>query len=361
MIIEDHAIHMESMRDSVQHHEKDERLTVWQGDTRVDMVNGERATSLQTQRAIRDSVSISQEGMQRFVNSAKKNAFMEPIVKTADAEEETALTPELQMMKSILEKFFGIKIDVVTPEEMAEGEGGKQTVTPTEGQPTPQADQQELQGWGIDYSYHETNYTKETVQFKAAGTVTTQDGRELNFETQLEMSKETYEEINVSFKAGDALIDPLVVNFDKMGAQLTNEKYDFDLNADGEKEKISFVTQGSGFLALDKNNNNTIDDGSELFGPQTNNGFAELKAYDNDQNGWIDEKDKVFYDLRIWSKNQDGSDSLSTLTERNVGAIYLDSISTQFKMDNGQVRETGLYLEENGTTGFIQEVDLKVE
>ena len=51
---------------------------------------------------------------------------------------------------------------------------------------------------------------------------------------------------------------------------------------------------GSGFLALDKNGNGKIDDGSELFGTKSGDGFADLAEYDSDGNGWIDEKGRVY-------------------------------------------------------------------
>lgn len=57
--------------------------------------------------------------------------------------------------------------------------------------------------------------------------------------------------------------------------------------------------RGSGFLALDRNQNGVVDDGSELFGTQSGDGFAHLALYDQDSNGWIDANDPVFDKLRI--------------------------------------------------------------
>ncbi len=64
---------------------------------------------------------------------------------------------------------------------------------------------------------------------------------------------------------------------------LVKKKFEFDLDFDGDPEQISYVGSGSGFLALDLNDNNQIDAGNELFGPETGHGFSELAQYDVDQ------------------------------------------------------------------------------
>lgn len=42
-------------------------------------------------------------------------------------------------------------------------------------------------------------------------------------------------------------------------------------------------------LSLDQNGNGEIDNGTELFGTKSGDGFADLARYDLDYNGWIDE------------------------------------------------------------------------
>ena len=44
------------------------------------------------------------------------------------------------------------------------------------------------------------------------------------------------------------------------------------------------MLNGSGYLALDKNGDGTINDGSELFGTRNGDGFADLAQYDEDGN-----------------------------------------------------------------------------
>ncbi len=132
---------------------------------------------------------------------------------------------------------------------------------------------------------------------------------------------------------------------------------------DGELNEMVFPAQGSGFLALDKDKDGKINDGSELFGPSTGNGFAELAQYDQDGNGWIDARDDVFSELQIWSKGPDGEDRLVGLGKAGIGAIYLGSIQSDFMIkeagyqDLAQVKKTGIYVLADGAVGSIQEMN----
>ena len=99
---------------------------------------------------------------------------------------------------------------------------------------------------------------------------------------------------------------------------------------------------------------------------QSGNGFADLSAYDSDKNNWIDENDAVYSRLLVWSKDSAGKDTLSTLAQRNVGALYLGNVATPFDLKDsenalqGQVRSSGIYLNENGSVGTLQQIDLVV-
>jgi hypothetical protein len=224
--------------------------------------------------------------------------------------------------------------------------------------PTPAA-----QGWGVAYDMSEQTVTMETSAFQATGQVVTADGRTLDFTTQLSQQRIDVQTTSTSLRAGDAAkqVDPLVLNLDNAPVAFSGT-HDFDVNADGVAETVARLDPGHAYLALDRNGNGTIDDGSELFGPTTGNGFGELKAQDSDGNGWIDEGDAAYSQLRLWSP---ANGSLTGLTAAGVGAIALQNVSTPFSVTaagqtQGTVARTGVYLREDGGVGTVQHVDLTV-
>lgn len=208
---------------------------------------------------------------------------------------------------------------------------------------------------------------QESTTFASTGMVKTADGRNIDFSVSVSMSRACMENINVLESTNYILTDPLVINMDTNITSLSDQKFYFDLNTDGEAEEISFVGGGSGFLALDKNNDGVINDGSELFGTASGDGFKDLAAYDEDGNNWIDENDSVYSKLKVWTKNEEGKDVLLDLKEADVGAIYLSNADTEFSFKdetnqlNGVLRKTGVYLKEStGEASTISHVDLAI-
>lgn len=216
--------------------------------------------------------------------------------------------------------------------------------------------------------YERKTHFKETsyMSFSSTGSVRTEDGRNIEFSLNIKNAHHYEAFSHEIVQIGGEMADPLVINFNTDSALLNDQKVSFDLTSDGIPEQISFVKSGSGFLAIDKNDDGIITDGSELFGPNSGNGFLELAAYDDDGNGWIDENDDVFDDLVIWTKDEAGNDQLFGLLKKDVGAIYLGNVSTSFGLKTtgnqllGQIQSTGVYLKESGSVGSIQHVDLVI-
>lgn len=214
---------------------------------------------------------------------------------------------------------------------------------------------------GVTQVYQE----HESSQFQAGGVIQTADGRELAVGLSVSMSRSyesssTYRETReIEFK------DPLMLAFDGDGVELDDKRFEFDIDADGESDWLHYLTGNDGWLAYDRNGDGTINDGSELFGGLSGNGFQDLAAYDDDQNGFIDEADDIFSSLGIWQKTAD-VDQLTSLKDRDVGAIYLGSQQTPFTIKDGanetqaRVARSGMYLTESGEAKAMHQVDMAV-
>ncbi len=285
---------------------------------------------------------------------------------TGDDDEISTQDGYVYVLKRAIEALTGKKIHMrrIDPDALLQGKPGTE-IPPEVVRQAQQGERREGVGWGVEYDRTSTHYESEQTTFAAEGVIRTADGKEIGFSLSLQMSREYMTSESESFRAGDAVqkVDPLVLNFDGNAVELTDAKFAFDLDQDGEQESISFVGSGSGILVLDRNKDGIVNDGGELFGPRTGNGFNELAELDSDQNGWIDENDSAYADLSVWTRSSDGKDALSSLKSRNVGAIYLGNVQTQFDIKsgaalNGQVVRTGVFVEEEGKVGTIQQVDL---
>jgi hypothetical protein len=164
------------------------------------------------------------------------------------------------------------------------------------------------------------------------------------------------------FRGERNLIDPLVINLNGGNAELSDLYFEFDLNSDGEIETLHQTATGTGFLAFDKNQNGKIDDGSELFGPNSQNGFGELSHYDSDKNGWIDENDAIYSQLSFMDFDGNGQQPLRSIGEVKIGAIALESRELDFDLYDtqgnfqAQVARTGVALSESGHVLSMQEI-----
>lgn len=282
------------------------------------------------------------------------------------SEDKDAVEPRLQVLARMVEAMTGIKVRVFHAEELR-GEVAAVEVSDASSNATAAASALRA-GWGLTYDRVEIRYEQEISVFAAQGTVSLADGRSISFEVGLVMQREQLDVSQMQVRAGDAAVvkDPLVLHFDGAAPALTDTRFAFDLDADGTAENMPFVGAGSGFLVFDRNANGQVDDGTELFGATTGNGFAELAAHDTDGNGWIDESDDIYAQLLVWQKDLQGQDSLRTLQEANVGALYLGQVASPFSVKGegnatlGQVRASGVYLAETGETGVMQQIDLSV-
>jgi len=273
----------------------------------------------------------------------------------------------LLILQSLYKTITGRPMNLVDPSTLPTGGSSPNLEIAAAPPSSVSAPPAESAGYGMVYQHHERYQEQEKMQFKAEGVIHTQDGREIAFSTSLSMSRNYVEESNLVIRAGDATkVDPLVINFDGKGTQLSQTRFKFDLDSNGSEEQLASLRPGSGFLALDRNGDGTINNGSELFGPGSGMGFAELAKFDEDGNHFIDEGDSIYNKLRIWSFNEDGSTQLMALGDKQIGAIFLGHVTTPFQLKDdkntslGEVANSGIYLREDGQTGLVQEVNLTV-
>lgn len=271
-----------------------------------------------------------------------------------------------EQMRKLRESCLNYLMQILFPDKYKAGDYEATEETTKEQQPQattllPQLATVERVSYMKRYYFEES----ESTSFTTKGTVKTEDGREIDFNLNLNMSRsfmEYYEE-EIDFEQL-TLCDPLVINLEGNAAQVSDQTFFFDIDCDGVEDEISRLISGSGFLALDKNGDGMINDGSELFGTQSGNGFADLAKYDSDGNGFIDENDEIFDKLKIWCMDENGQPHLYSLKEKGVGAIGLMHSGTQYSLTNENnetnavIRSTGFFLFEDGNAGTVQHVDL---
>lgn len=348
--------------------------------TKITITSGRQALDEQAGGLFGDLLQSGEEGASQTSEQENSNDYLQ---KTLQEMQERANSVRARSVRStdmsdVQKKLFEIRqqclnyiLDILFPARRggrsqsrrnegvsAENSGstvsGKSTTTMTQGNVT-------VFTFTRAYYYEEQEYTSYTTQ----GTVKCADGREISFNLNMEMSRsfqEYYEENYMSVQA--SLCDPLVINLDGNIADLSDQTFFFDIDGDGVLDEINQLAAGSGYLALDKNGDGIINDGTELFGTQSGNGFADLAAYDTDGNGFIDEGDEIWDKLKIWTIDENGNQQLVSLSEKGIGAICLQSAETNYSLtdDNnnvkGVIRRTGIFLYENGAVGSVQHVDV---
>lgn len=351
-------ITLQSSRVAYSRFQSSERLEMWSGE-RNDRGAGRAAgrdngLGALVRDAARSNVSISKEAL--AAQEAETTAI-----------EGDPLDSDARMMflKRIIEELTGKSIRTLSPDELDRGDKTAQAQH-DEGLHAQQS-RPARTGFGLEYNFQASYQEYERTSFQASGTIQTADGRQIGFKLELSMERSYSESISMQMRLGDAQMkDPLVIDFAGPAAALSSMRFSFDLDANGEAENIPMLGGGRGYLAIDRNDNGRIDDGRELFGPTSGDGFAELAALDSDGNGWIDESDPGFAKLRVWNPTADGEGTLTSAAEAGIGALYLGRTATPFDLRGttnetlGTMRTSSIYLREDGTTGTVSQIDLSV-
>lgn len=354
MRIDSTALTLDAQHASQQKRELQESLSI-----RTASTSNTPEASLPSPQSLQGSSLVAISSAGSALQSNETNAVKQGL----DAAERD---PILQMLRALIALLTGQEARVFDASALSQAPSATDTPTPTAS--TPATPTPAAPGFSLDYSRSESYTEVEQTNFNASGSIRTADGQTLQFSLALQMSRYYHEESSTHIQIGNAARtqDPLVLNFAGTAARLSSQRFQFDLNADGQNESINFAAPGSGFLAIDRNGDGVINNGSELFGTQSGNGFADLALLDADHNGWIDESDPAYEQLRVWTKDASGNDRLGTLKQAGVGALNLASTATPFALKDannallGQIVSSGVFLSDNGQVGTIQQVDLTV-
>lgn len=224
--------------------------------------------------------------------------------------------------------------------------------------------------------------TENTNTANAATTTTTTANNE-NTTTTITISSEAkaiFQQIvsgKLDFRAGMISLsqtlelqqaDPLVFDLNGDGFNFSSARdggVDFDLLGNGEKVRTGFIRGDDALLFLDRNGNNLVDDGRELFGDQEGDehGFAKLSRYDDNNDGIIDENDSVFNDLRLWQDlNGDGicqTTEVRALAQHNIKSIALAYQNQNINDGKGNtIAQTSTFTRNDGSIGNTADVNL---
>ena len=122
----------------------------------------------------------------------------------------------------------------------------------------------------------------------------------------------------------------------------------FDILANGQATQTGWISPGDGLLVMDRNGDQIINDGSELFGSSTAltdgvaspDGFTALRALDSNHDGLINQSDISFKDLKVWiDSNSNGlssSSEIKTLDELGIKQLNLNASPSDAR-DNGNL------------------------
>jgi len=151
---------------------------------------------------------------------------------------------------------------------------------------------------------------------------------------------------------------PLVIDLAGNGINLISRKESwayFDWDQDGFRERTGWVAPEDGLLVWDRNSNGQIDNGSELFGTRTTDGFTVLQPLDSNHDWSISAADRDFAKLRVW-RDFDGdarvdAGELATLASSGISSISLAGVkSVSYELEGNRISDESIAIKTDGST-----------
>jgi hypothetical protein len=183
--------------------------------------------------------------------------------------------------------------------------------------------------------------------------------------------------LQTQFGTAEQTRSPLILDLDGInGVETLGKSAGIHFDHDGNKfaEQSGWVGQNDGLLVWDRNGNNQIDDGAELFGNNTllnngskaANGFTALDGLDSNHDHVIDAQDQDASNLRVFKDaNANGvvdAGELLTLAEAGVQSLntgYADQAVTD--ANGNQHLQAGSFTTTAGQTRAMDDVWFAVD
>jgi Ca2+-binding RTX toxin-like protein len=147
---------------------------------------------------------------------------------------------------------------------------------------------------------------------------------------------------------------------DSVANKLNGSSHSFRSAALNKIFIVQIGTHGKVLLKFDDNNNGLVDNGLELFGSSTQDGFAVLEKLDTNGDGKIDFQDTDFGKLRVWRDlNQNGvseSGELQSLSQAGISSISLARQHINGANAGHTIGYESLFTRTDATTGTAQTV-----
>jgi Ca2+-binding RTX toxin-like protein len=204
------------------------------------------------------------------------------------------------------------------------------------------------------------------------GVITVQNFENGNLGIYLDKEDDDPEDPNQPvYDPGRALrrVDPLVFDLNGDGiintVGLSDSTTYFDIDSTGFAKRVGWIAPQDGILVYDKNDNGYIDNGSEVFGDATTDGFTALvRLADSDGDGQITSNDPLFASLKIWQDdNQDGlsqAGELRVLSEYQITAIGTTATPVGLDSNGNIIAAVGNYTAA-GESRLVGEVELALD
>ena len=250
MIISDSSISLGTEHFKQEKHTKEEKLTIWQSGrdpiiTASDGSNKAKSINVMSFIAQQETeiVKLSSESVGR---SKRISTIVDPVSEN----DQLSADLNIRILKAFIERLTGKKISLKEAGDIYPDQKKHASEKISDDQnvhPENRATGGTNDGYGLVYEYHESYIEQEHMSFNAQGVITTADGTEIAIDLSLTMSRSFVEENHLTIRAGEALKDPLVINYDGAVTDISGHEFNFDIDSDGTEDQLHFVGSGSGF------------------------------------------------------------------------------------------------------------------